>query len=258
MALYDDHQGPARFDAALERVPPAVAEALRSCGVRSTMVAPVEVRHHARPPLHLVVGFPWVLPPTFNQTRLVERDARVLAMAFERLDLEARLVHAAAHDPLTGLPNRSSLEGWVEEARRLRGRRRDDGAAALLYVDLDGFKAVNDRLGHPAGDEALVIVAERLSAAVREGDRVVRLGGDEFAVVLRGAGEQDALELARRLVEVVRAPLALAAGTAAVGASIGIALGAPWELDELLEQADHAMYHAKRRTDLDVHLAVAG
>jgi diguanylate cyclase (GGDEF)-like protein len=158
------------------------------------------------------------------------------------------LRHQAMHDALTGLPNRVLA---LDRAQQMLARaRRQQSPVAALYVDIDGFKDINDTFGHAAGDELLRIVAERLGTLVREGDTAARLGGDEFVVLLEGSTLDAGPELvADRLLEVLRQPYEL--GTAAgrplkVTASIGVAMGIRESADELLRDADLAMYQAKR------------
>ena len=163
----------------------------------------------------------------------------------ERRRAEARIAHQAQHDPLTGLPNRALFGTRLEAAL---ARAAGGEAAALLCLDLDRFKAVNDTLGHGAGDALLRAVAGRLLAQAREGDTVARLGGDEFAIIQTGlAHTADAEALAARLIEVLAAPYELHGERAIIGASIGIALlpqdGAA--AGELLRHADLALYRAK-------------
>jgi diguanylate cyclase (GGDEF)-like protein/PAS domain S-box-containing protein len=164
----------------------------------------------------------------------------------ERVRLQERLTHQALHDPLTGLPNRALvLERLEQEVARATRR---GTSAAVLFLDLDGFKAANDRLGHAAGDEVLITVAARLRAHLRGDDTVARLGGDEFVVILAAPTEpQEAIVVAERLRAAIAQPLTLAAGEAIVGTSIGIALSTPdcANPEALLAAADAAMYQAK-------------
>jgi diguanylate cyclase (GGDEF)-like protein/PAS domain S-box-containing protein len=163
----------------------------------------------------------------------------------ERKRLEAQLVHQAFHDPLTGLANRALFRDRVEHALERQGR----GAPplAVLFLDLDDFKAVNDRLGHGAGDRLLVGVAERLRRATRGYDTVARLGGDEFAVLLEeSASDDDALTVVRRVTRALAHPFALDGREVAVTASVGLAHAAPGDdAEALLRNADVAMYQAK-------------
>ncbi len=160
--------------------------------------------------------------------------------------IEERLAHQAHHDALTGLPNREKFRERMDEElkRALRG-----GSFALLCLDLDGFKSVNDTLGHAAGDELLKHVAERLRNCVRETDTIARLGGDEFAVIQISTGQPvDATTLARRICKAVRAPITLGDNEVVVETSIGIAI-APKDgigQEQLLKNADMALYRAKR------------
>ena len=166
--------------------------------------------------------------------------------------LQERLAAAALHDALTGLPNRRLFSDRLEHA--LDGAARTGHAVAVLFVDLDGFKAVNDTHGHTAGDELLVQVAARFGACLRAGDTLARLGGDEFVVLLEGleAADEPALT-ARRLLGQLRLPFVLEAAAVRVSASIGTAVStapgpgrAPAAPGGLLELADRAMYRAKR------------
>jgi len=165
----------------------------------------------------------------------------------ERKQLEQRLLHQAFHDALTGLPNRNLFLDRTRHALSLS--RRNDQAVAVLFLDLDNFKIVNDSLGHDVGDQLLVTVAERILGCLREGDTAARLGGDEFAVLLENLDTAGAAAVvAQRLLEALRSPLNLGGHEMFVTPSIGIAIGtASAELAEnLLRDADVAMYTAKR------------
>jgi diguanylate cyclase (GGDEF)-like protein len=166
----------------------------------------------------------------------------------ERKQTEQRILHLASHDVLTGLPNRSLLMDRLVVA--LAGARRSHAMTGLLFVDLDHFKPVNDKLGHEAGDILLKQVADRLSACVREADTVARLGGDEFVIVLVNIRtSNDAQRVAEKLVESLRRPFQLHDSEVTISASIGIALYPQHGLstDQLLQQADDAMYVAKKK-----------
>ena len=163
----------------------------------------------------------------------------------ERRRSQEQLSHMARHDALTGLPNRVLFREHLERA--LPRVKRGD-ALALLLVDLDGFKAVNDTQGHPAGDELLRQVAGVLTRTVRESDVVARLGGDEFAVIQTGApAAEEMAALAERLVAALREPFTVAGRAVEIGASIGIVPASAETLsaDELLRSADVALYRAK-------------
>jgi len=160
---------------------------------------------------------------------------------------ERRARHQALHDGLTSLPNRSFFGERLEHA--LSDVRPDGAGLAVLYLDLDGFKAINDAHGHDAGDEVLRIVAARLTRAVRAGDVVSRLGGDEFACLLADLmGPEQLNHVARKLFDTVSAPMTLGTLTIIVRPSIGVAIypadGA--SAMALLKNADAAMYRAKR------------
>jgi diguanylate cyclase (GGDEF)-like protein len=159
---------------------------------------------------------------------------------------EARLRHQAFHDGLTGLANRALFRDRLEHALALH--RRDRRPVALVFLDLDDFKVVNDTLGHAVGDELLVGAARRISLAMRAGDTVARLGGDEFAVLLEDGG--DAADATARALAALRAPFVVGGRPVSVRASVGIcSLGpddAPVRADTLLVRSDTAMYAAKR------------
>ncbi|WP_074768787.1 diguanylate cyclase domain-containing protein [Magnetospirillum fulvum] len=164
----------------------------------------------------------------------------------ERKRHEEKILQAANHDALTGLPNRRMFEETLETA--LETARRDGHRVAVLLIDLDGFKAVNDTQGHDAGDALLCEMARRMAAAVRVGDMVARLGGDEFVVLLAPIDHDGAVRrVAEHLVEQLSRPVGFRAVTLAVSASIGIAFGDERMTGEdILKHADLAMYEVKR------------
>ncbi len=191
---------------------------------------------------------------TFLTTRMPLRDSenRVVSVLTTSLDIsdrkraEERLDHLAHHDGLTDLPNRTLLQTAL---RHLLARgRRGDRQFALLFIDLDRFKAINDGLGHPIGDEILVAVAGRLRQSLAEVDTVARLGGDEFAIIQRDVGsDDDAATLAGRLIRILSVPFACQGQELTIGASIGIAICPRdgTDAETLLRNADLAMYRAK-------------
>jgi diguanylate cyclase (GGDEF)-like protein/PAS domain S-box-containing protein len=165
----------------------------------------------------------------------------------ERKALEQQLAHQAFHDPLTDLANRALFQDRVEQA--LARAERTDAGLAVLFLDLDDFKTVNDSLGHQAGDVLLVEIARRLVAAVRATDTVARLGGDEFAILLEEVGEIEIRHVSDRIGHAIRAPIDLEGRRVFVSVSIGIAptTAGLRTTQELLRGADVAMYSAKGR-----------
>ena len=166
----------------------------------------------------------------------------------ERRAAEEKLVHQALHDPLTGLPNRVLFMHQLRTA--LTDTNPAPAVSALLYIDLDGFKAINDSLGHEAGDQVLRSVAHRLEKGVRAGDTVARVGGDEFVILCRQLpSERHAYDTAERLLPMLANPVNAAGAEAVITASVGIAIAAESgsDPDELIRDADAAMYHAKAR-----------
>jgi diguanylate cyclase (GGDEF)-like protein len=170
------------------------------------------------------------------------------AMAVALDEQHRNLRHRATQDPLTGLPNRSSFRRHLENI--LVPTRRTKHTLAVLFIDIDDFKVINDSLGHAVGDAVLVEVAERLAACVAPGDLVARLGGDEFVILISGRrpGCDAAQDIAERVLAVLANPFPIVGDTVSVAVSIGIAIAHP-EMDDagrLLAEADLAMYAAKR------------
>ena len=187
--------------------------------------------------------------------RVVEREAggRALRLAGTYTDINAhkvaedRLRRRAEFDTLTDLPNRASFVERLQQAMR---RATPSNSMALLFLDIDHFKTINDRLGHETGDQVLKVFATRMRDCVRKADMVARLAGDEFTIILEGLREAtDAQALASKLVETLRAPLALVGQLFEITASIGVAFWNAGDTDdaELLRRADAALYEAKRR-----------
>jgi len=185
--------------------------------------------------------------PTNEERAAIRRAANLVTLAVDRAARSEELGHLALHDSLTGLPNRSLAIDRLEQALwRLADH---DSMLAVLFVDLDRFKTVNDRLGHETGDALLVAVARRLSASVRRQDTVARLGGDEFVVLCEDlADEHQAEELAQRAAEALSAPYTFERAEISVTPSIGIAFTRRSTdlASSLLRDADAAMYRAKR------------
>ena len=179
-------------------------------------------------------------------------DPRIHGLVVTARDVDARkafeeqLRHRAFHDPLTGLANRALFYDRIEHA--LTRETRADGHVAVLYLDLDDFKPVNDRLGHAAGDRTLVAAAERLRTCVRSADTVARLGGDEFGVLLDGVlGPNEPVQAAERILTAFGEPFTLDEETLSLSVSVGITLSTSDDgAEELLRHADLALYAAKR------------
>ena len=223
-------------------ISPAIGDAFEASGVQSIIIAPI---HQGNQQLGILAAF-FRHPRRFDEqaTPLAEALSGQAARAISGLRLQKRLEHAAMHDETTGLPNRRLLEQQIDESRRTR-----DTVRAVLFVDLDGFKNVNDQLGHQVGDQVLREVAVRLRSSVRNEDLVARYGGDEFVVVCDVADELAALDMAERVRESVREPYAMLSGEILLGASIGISMTpadtALSAIDEQVRAADRAMYTAK-------------
>ncbi|WP_159994990.1 GGDEF domain-containing protein [Roseomonas sp. 18066] len=182
-----------------------------------------------------------------RERRRIDRVAQLMCEEME--DLNERFRHQSLHDALTDLPNRLLFREKLTEATL---RARGGNGFALLAIDLDRFKLVNDTLGHAQGDALLVQVSARMRAQLRGSDTLARLGGDEFGLLLEPlATPEDAAQVAQRLVESVAQPFDLAGNFASVGASIGLALSSrqegpqPEGIDALMARADAALYQAK-------------
>jgi diguanylate cyclase (GGDEF)-like protein len=177
----------------------------------------------------------------FGYKRAIER---LLSTTIAQRDI---IHHQAAHDPLTSLPNKTLMDDRL--AMACERATRDNALAALLFIDLDGFKGVNDSHGHEAGDRVLVEVARRLEAGLRKVDTAARLGGDEFLVVLDGIGcRADADTVAAKLIELVGQPIDVGGEAVRIGVSIGIAVFPEdtRKVSDLVRLADGAMYAVKR------------
>ncbi len=174
--------------------------------------------------------------------------ARSILYAIERKRAQERLTYLAQYDQLTGLVNRTLFRDRLVHA--MARSKRKDQPLAILLLDLDRFKAVNDTLGHDVGDHLLAMVSERLKSCVREVDTVARMGGDEFTAILEGvSGETDVTVVAKRIVDSLSAPFEIGPHRVSIGVSIGITLYPldDQNIDGLLRHADAAMYGAKQR-----------
>ncbi|MDR7113768.1 diguanylate cyclase (GGDEF)-like protein [Microbacterium trichothecenolyticum] len=223
-----------------EQFSPLVASAMRQAGVHAFLAAP----------LHLEEAVVGVFACFFRHPRAFDDEATPLAEALAgqatqklaAVRLQRRLEHAATHDETTDLPNRRSLEDLADLT--------DLSHATVIFIDLDGFKAVNDQLGHEFGDEVLREVARRLQANLREGDVVARYGGDEFVVIIT-ADAHAAVEVAERLRAAVEQDYTFLTESLPIRASIGIAHARgsadAGSVDQLIRLADQAMYLAKSR-----------
>ena len=224
---------------------PLLDEAIRAPLIQGATVAPVvtRVRHREGYTVYLET----TASPIHEGGAFVEGIVTVSRDVTERQDFEARLLRSALYDELTGLANRSLLLDRLRHA--CERRRREDGARfALLFIDLDRFKSVNDSLGHAAGDQLLRAIARRFGGLVRSGDTVARLAGDEFCLLIEDVADRQAvLDTAKRVQEALRTPFDVGGRELFVSASIGIAVadGADVDPEALLRDADIAMYRAK-------------
>jgi diguanylate cyclase (GGDEF)-like protein/PAS domain S-box-containing protein len=183
-----------------------------------------------------------------TRTGTMARIATVGAFALSRWRAEKANAWAATHDSLTGLWNRPSIVEFIERSLAADDDTEKAGGVAVVYLDLDRFKPINDRYGHAAGDRVLVEVAARLAAAAPSDGRLGRFGGDEFVYAGPAAGEEHAARLATALAEATAGPIDMRTGEVVrVGASVGSAFGRPATaaVDELLDRADRALYRAK-------------
>ena len=200
-------------------------------------------------------------PREQEEVEFLSAIADTLAGVIERKRIEVHLEHMALHDTLTGLPNRKLLE---ERLRQDLARcQRQGNKLAVMFLDLDKFKQVNDTHGHDVGDQLLIDTAARLKSCLREGDTVARLGGDEFLVVLAGiAGASVAATVARKIIEQIAQPYFFQNRESHIGTSIGIALYPDHgtDVETLLQKADAAMYTVKKvgRNDYHFHTPAPG
>jgi diguanylate cyclase (GGDEF)-like protein/PAS domain S-box-containing protein len=184
-------------------------------------------------------------PPSRWHQRIVDACVHLGALAIERKEARAQIARLAYYDMLTGLPNRARLRHLISEAIEACP---DGNHVALAFLDVDNFKDVNDTLGHSAGDELLVELAQRLRAQVQAGDVLGRLGGDEFVIVLPYRDADEASVVASRIIEVLVTPIRIGTRQVPMSASIGISIypDNTTDIDTLIQQADAAMYKAKQ------------
>jgi len=224
-----------------DRSLPGLGDTLRRAGVCSALAAPITDSGDALGALVLYFD----QPRTFDAQAvpLAEALAQLAAQVFVRLRLEARLRRAAMLDEVTGLPNRRLFEENFHQAQALPTEQ-----AAVLFLDLDGFKDVNDTLGHAMGDTVLQQVAERLRTVFRQEDSIARYGGDEFIAAFHVSEPSDAVELADRARAAIAEPFAQLPRELAITASIGVSVApVDYPIDRLIRLADQAMYTAKNQ-----------
>ncbi len=230
---------------------PGLGVSIASVGVRAILAAPIRREETV---LGAFIAF-FSHDRTFDQEAapLAEALAGQAAQALATMRLQTRLAHAAMHDEVTGLPNRRALERAAPVTTA--------GTIAVIFVDVDGFKAVNDRYGHHCGDAVLREVGQRLRAIVREDDLVSRYGGDEFVVVADVPTREDAHDMAQRICDRLRGGYADLAPDAVLGASVGVVVASrdgALALDRLVRAADQAMYRAKSAGGNEVVVGAVG
>ena len=230
------------------------AESLREvagrCGVAGIWSTPIFDSLSQRVIGTVAMFFETPREPTAPEREVLHMFSQTAAIAIERQTAEDLLAHRANHDSLTGLPNRVLFLEFLSMA--LARSERDNGNVAVLFLDLDRFKHINDGLGHDAGDEVLRELARRLHAVMRPTDVIARFGGDEFTVLCDGLDrdrlDEHIADIARRLLDVVEQPLTIGEEDRRLSASVGIAVAAPGcTAEDLLRDSDAAMYEAKLR-----------
>jgi diguanylate cyclase (GGDEF)-like protein len=180
---------------------------------------------------------------------VLESALRLVSLSRDHWHMHERLVFDARHDPLTGLPNRALAEDRLEQALARAQRRKQ--LFAVLCIDLDGFKAINDSLGHYGGDELLRVISVRLRARIRHSDTLARIGGDEFLAIIEAcSGDSAAQSVAESLIAALQEPVTIEGQTVAISGSIGVAIypADGQHATELKRNADEAMYRAKSRS----------
>ncbi|MET0420641.1 MAG: EAL domain-containing protein [Acidimicrobiia bacterium] len=248
-ALSDRWQEPVVIaDIAASAVPADLASHALANGLRSFWSLPIRSQASDAPLGFLGVYARVPRTPTAPERQILERARDLASLAIDRTTQSEQLGFLALHDMLTELPNRAL--GVERLERAIESLEDHDGRLAVLFVDLDRFKLVNDGFGHETGDDLLVAVGRRLAGVVRRHDTVARFGGDEFVMICEQLESVDqALELAQRALDSLARPIALPRGEVRVSASIGIAITdrPTRRASDLLRDADTAMYRAKRR-----------
>jgi len=229
----------------VESLPVSVREAAVAAGLTACWAVPVAVPPDDAQLACITVWRSVDGPPFVSHLVALDRARRLTSLAFERRHTEELLRHAALHDTLTGIANRAQFFGRLEAGTAAV----DEQLLAVLYLDLDGFKDVNDTYGHAAGDRLLRCATDHITASVRPGDLVARLGGDEFAVLCSAVSNTTEVEaIAERLIAAVSDPIDMGDHLVRIGVSIGIAVAPASSTSgsALLDAADAALYEAKR------------
>jgi diguanylate cyclase (GGDEF)-like protein/PAS domain S-box-containing protein len=232
-------------------VPEADRDDLVLIDLASSWVTPISASSDGRILGTVTVQFLEPRRPTDCEIGMLDAVSHVAAIAIEHKQSQNQLAIQAQHDPLTGLPNRLLFGELLGHA--LARSQRMDSALALLFIDLDRFKVINDKLGHDVGDEVLVMLAQRLDQMLRPGDVLARFGGDEFTLLCEdlepAAADRQAVGVAERVIDAFRDPFVIGGEDQFLGASIGIAIAYSGKErpEDLLRDADAAMYRAKER-----------
>jgi len=235
----------------VDELPEPVATSAAQHGLQGIWVLPVPP-HTSIGPAVLTIGRELSTPPVTAHESVIARCLRYVQLVLVRHAEHEQLRHLASHDPLTGTANRARFRDRLTRALET------GGPTVLLYCDMDRFKAVNDSLGHQAGDVVLVELVRRLRMVLRPSDELSRIGGDEFTVLLRG-DLRTAEEVAGRLVAEAEQPFEVQGTKVAVGLSVGIAEARPGDTpDDLVRRADSALYDAKRDPGRQVAIAPEG
>lgn len=228
----------------MERRYPAIADAVHGARLEAMMVTPLLDDHSCLGVLVSFYGRRRTFPP--EQIELHTALARRGAQALRLIRLQLQLRRVALHDQLTGLANREMLSSQLTES--IHTTEQSGRPMSVMFLDLDGFKPINDQLGHAAGDRVLVEIAQRIRSVVRDGDMIARFGGDEFVILCNDCDQRDAEHLTGRIGEAIRQPLTGFREDLRVTASIGVAClasGRRADGDDLLHAADSAMYRSK-------------